>query len=290
MTLEVLNNLQHISRLLVSEVQLSPGQDSDVCLDLSLKLPVSMSPPLLASPDQVLAYLKQLRSFPLPRIVAVTCPSQGKTNIIYRIELATSETTEDHPASLSSSIILKHTTPYAVNWPDLPLDLNRRVCEAHALREVPSTKLRNIEVRVPTLLLEDDAASVLLMEDICPPSAAKSSVTSLLSSYLEGDAALGAVGREEWCVGLGEALGNWLYALHQFGAGPNEARLRSLFEPNAESRSLDAFWSFGGVLERLLSLKAAIALPEQESLGKLLKKKEAELKEKRETLVMGDFR
>ena len=249
-----------------------------------------MSPPLLASPDQVLAYLEQLRSFPLPRIEAVTCPSQGKTNIVYRIELAASETTGDGPGCLSSSIILKHTTAYAVGWPELPLDLNRRVCEAHALREIPSTKLRNIEVRVPTLLLEDDAASVLLMEDICPPSAAESFVTSLLSSYLEGDAAWSSVGREEWCVRIGEALGNWLYALHQLGTGPNGVRLRSMFEPNVETRTLDAFWSFGGVLERLLSLKAAIPLPEQERLGKLLKEKEAELRERRETLVMGDFR
>lgn len=247
-----------------------------------------MAPQVLENAADVISYLANLQGFSLPTIEGVSCPPAGKTNFVYRVNLARRENARpEGEEPLRGTIILKHAPPYAVDFPDMPLDTKRCAYEADALREVQSTKLGNVEVRVPTLLFHDMEASVLLMEDINPPSATSSSPPTLLSACFEQNEATVAEGGY---VGIGEALGSWLYSLHQMGRGRDEARLRTLFEGHAEARKINAWWSFGSVLENLVTLHAEISDQDHETLKMKLKEMEVELAASKETLTMGDFR
>ncbi|KAF3923128.1 hypothetical protein ABW20_dc0107475 [Dactylellina cionopaga] len=225
---------------------------------------------LLTSSDQIQKYLDFITdpSFPEAFRSPVSMKNLslgGIGNGVHRLTLNTI------PETLTSTVILKHSTPYVftiggqkVVWDLWPFELN-------ALRDVPNTRF----VKTPKVYWVDEINRVVFSEDAGPKS---QTLKHLLLSENIPDARVFAQ--------IGEELGKFLVRLHSWG---RDTDVLERYYENNDSRPIASWRTFGRLEEAL-----AKAYPDlSDELKAKIKTYCAKEKEKvfntQEMVIMGDF-
>ncbi|PFH50963.1 hypothetical protein AMATHDRAFT_60169 [Amanita thiersii Skay4041] len=204
--------------------------------------------------------------------------SGGYTNFVYRVTL-------DEPFRGKTTVVIKHSKPYARSSVYLPLEISRQSFEVEALRRVRTIIPEGALVTVPEVYLFDEKECAIIMEDAGVES------VPLKQFMIEGRLSVPMGER------LGAALGEFAGRLHVWGKDPN---LLEYFEGHKMAKELFAWFYYDRLYGLIDPSKesdvAALRDPPLEiSDGDLaIIKKVGEdmataVKNAKDTFVMGDF-
>ncbi|CCL98113.1 uncharacterized protein FIBRA_00107 [Fibroporia radiculosa] len=200
----------------------------------------------------------------------------GFGNYVFRLHLRT-------PLHEQDTVVFKHAKPYVPGWPTMAISLDRQVYEVAALRQVrerlPDTSL----VTVPEVILFDDVAHVIIMND-CGERALN------LKQLLQSSPPPDTIARQ-----IGTALGEFLAWLHNRGSTDEE--FLDFFARNEKGKLLSADVTYGRLVSTLtdaappLLAEPPLEVPREklDIIGTVANDTWRAMQSTTETVVMGDF-
>lgn len=231
------------------------------------------------SPDQIQAAVeKELAATPY-RVSSLEPLMGGTANFIYRAKL------QQPLSSGVSEVLVKHGEGYVAQHPDFALTSLRCEIEFEAMKllsSLPHTTSPACEVGTPVTYYFDARTSTQVQEYL-------RNATSLKDYALKHYKSPTPSALKPQCLQLGDCLGQWLRAFHDWSDGEGKAKLHELFARNAEMQGIKKFINYDQLRSRVQVFPSLLE-EHRDVLQKIVDMATAELRDEGSLKVIhGDF-
>ena len=213
-------------------------------------------------------------------------PLQGGVNYTFRVFF-------EAPLTCGRTAILKYAEGKVASTPHILFGLDRQICELQALIELPGLmKTSPQTVKLPHILYQDLDNSVLIMEDVTPPSGERLDEGEHPHSLMLKEACKpGNPYHQDLLLAeeVGSGLGCYMIQLHGLKPPFHGVKSKNFPLENMGSRIVCAQQAFGEFLQSIEGFGVLLAPERRDRIQSVMLNMTERVLLGKESLIMGDF-